>query len=77
MIACASSARERGRWNAAGVARCEPDQLTHSTAADGTVPAMDVEPQRVAELQREGTIQLIDVREDYEWEAGRIAGARY
>ena len=38
---------------------------------------MDVEPERVAELQREGTIQLIDVREDYEWEAGRIAGARH
>ena len=38
---------------------------------------MDVEPERVAELQREGTIQLIDVREDYEWEAGRIPGARH
>jgi rhodanese-related sulfurtransferase len=38
---------------------------------------MDVEPERVAELQREGTIQLIDVREDYEWDAGRIAGARH
>lgn len=38
---------------------------------------MDVEPQQVAELHREGTIQLIDVREPYEWEAGRIAGARH
>jgi rhodanese-related sulfurtransferase len=38
---------------------------------------MDVEPERVAELQRQGTIQLIDIREDYEWEAGRIAGARH
>jgi rhodanese-related sulfurtransferase len=38
---------------------------------------MDVEPERVAELQRQGTIQLIDVREDYEWDAGRIAGARH
>lgn len=37
---------------------------------------MDVEPERVAELQREGSIQLIDTREPYEWEAGRIAGAR-
>ena len=25
----------------------------------------------------EGTIQLIDVREDYEWDAGRIPGARH
>jgi rhodanese-related sulfurtransferase len=36
---------------------------------------MDIDPSRVAELQ--GTVQLIDVREDYEWEAGRIAGARH
>jgi rhodanese-related sulfurtransferase len=38
---------------------------------------MDIEPERVAELQRQGSIQLIDVREDHEWEAGRIAGARH
>ena len=31
----------------------------------------------MAELQREGSIQLIDIREDYEWEAGRIPGARH
>src|SRR4051812_36114878 len=46
-------------------------------AADATVRAMDVEPQRVAELQRQGTIQLVDVREEREWDAGRIAGARH
>jgi rhodanese-related sulfurtransferase len=38
---------------------------------------MDVSPGRVAELQREGSIQLVDVRERYEWEAGRIPGARF
>jgi rhodanese-related sulfurtransferase len=38
---------------------------------------MDIEPGQVAELAREGKVQLIDVREDYEWEAGRIAGARH
>jgi rhodanese-related sulfurtransferase len=38
---------------------------------------IDVSPDRVAELQRAGDVQLIDVREDYEWEAGRIAGARH
>jgi rhodanese-related sulfurtransferase len=38
---------------------------------------MDVEPERVAELQREGSIQLIDIREPYEWDAGRIPGARF
>ena len=35
---------------------------------------MDVGAERVAELQREGSIQLIDIREPYEWEAGRIRG---
>jgi hydroxyacylglutathione hydrolase/adenylyltransferase/sulfurtransferase len=38
---------------------------------------IDVTPERVAEMQRDGEIQLIDVREDYEWEVGRIAGARH
>ena len=46
-------------------------------SADGTVRVMDIEAERVAELQREGTIQLIDVREEYEWDEGRIAGARH
>ncbi len=76
-IACASSARERGATKRWGCARCDPDQLTHSMAADGTVLTMDVEPRRVAELQAQGTIQLVDVREDYEWDAGRIAGSRH
>jgi rhodanese-related sulfurtransferase len=38
---------------------------------------MEVEPERVAELQREGEVQVVDVREDYEWDAGRIPGARH
>jgi len=37
----------------------------------------DLEPQRVKELVEGGEAQLIDVREDYEWEAGRIAGATH
>jgi rhodanese-related sulfurtransferase len=48
-----------------------PDQ--HGLPAEG----IDVDPAAVAELHREGAVQLIDVREDYEWEAGRIAGARH
>jgi rhodanese-related sulfurtransferase len=28
-------------------------------------------------LQRQGAIQLIDIREDHEWAAGRIPGARH
>ena len=34
-------------------------------------------PREVAELQGDDSIQLIDVRQGYEWEAGRIAGARH
>jgi rhodanese-related sulfurtransferase len=37
----------------------------------------DLAPERVAELSRAGEIQLVDVREPYEHEAGRIAGARH
>ena len=32
---------------------------------------------RVAELLADGAIQLVDVREPSEWEAGRVAGARH
>jgi hydroxyacylglutathione hydrolase/adenylyltransferase/sulfurtransferase len=38
---------------------------------------MDVQADEVAELQRHGTVQLVDVREDREWDAGRIPGARH
>lgn len=37
----------------------------------------DLPPQRVAELLEQGRVQLGDVREGYEWEAGRISGARH
>jgi rhodanese-related sulfurtransferase len=36
----------------------------------------DYTPQEVSRLQAEGAIQLIDVRELHEHEAGRIAGGR-
>jgi rhodanese-related sulfurtransferase len=39
--------------------------------------AIDVDPARAAELIREDAVQLIDVREAYEVEAGRLAGARH
>jgi rhodanese-related sulfurtransferase len=38
---------------------------------------VDVQPDEVAELQRRGAVAVIDVREDYEWDAGRIPGARH
>ena len=35
----------------------------------------DLAPQRVKEIVDAGEAQLVDVREPYEWEAGRIPGA--
>jgi rhodanese-related sulfurtransferase len=37
----------------------------------------EVPPPEVAELHARGEIELIDIREPYEHEAGRIAGARH
>jgi hydroxyacylglutathione hydrolase/adenylyltransferase/sulfurtransferase len=37
----------------------------------------DVTPEWVRERLAAGDIQLIDVRESYEWDAGRLAGARH
>jgi rhodanese-related sulfurtransferase len=37
----------------------------------------DLSPEQVQEAVREGQAQLVDVRESYEYEAGRIAGARH
>ncbi len=37
----------------------------------------ELSPERVAELFERGEVQLIDVREPYEHEAGRIEGARH
>jgi rhodanese-related sulfurtransferase len=37
----------------------------------------DLSPQQVADLLDSGDAQVIDVREPYEWEAGRIAGAEH
>lgn len=39
--------------------------------------SIEVGPERAAELVRDGTVQLVDVREPYEFEAGRLAGARH
>jgi rhodanese-related sulfurtransferase len=38
---------------------------------------VDLAPDRVREQHEAGAIQLVDVREPYEWEAGRIDGARH
>jgi rhodanese-related sulfurtransferase len=38
---------------------------------------VDVDVDRARELIDSGSVQLVDVREQYEWDAGRIAGARH
>jgi rhodanese-related sulfurtransferase len=38
---------------------------------------IEVSPERAAELIRDGAVQLVDVREPYEVEAGRLEGARH
>ena len=40
-------------------------------------PGLELQPERVKELLDSGAIELVDVREDHEWKAGRIAGARH
>ncbi len=37
----------------------------------------DYTPRQVADLLKQGTIELIDVRQPHEYDAGRIAGARH
>lgn len=47
-----------------------------STATEGSTET-ELSPERVAEMLAAGEAQLVDVRQDFEWEAGRIAGARH
>ena len=47
--------------------------MTHPFHADD----VDVDAQQARELVESGEVQLVDVREPHEWEAGRIAGARH
>jgi hydroxyacylglutathione hydrolase/adenylyltransferase/sulfurtransferase len=47
--------------------------MTHAFHADD----VDIDPDRARELIESGEAQLVDVREPYEWDAGRIAGARH
>lgn len=39
--------------------------------------SIEVSPERAAELIEDGAVQLVDVREPYEVEAGRLQGARH
>lgn len=40
-----------------------------------TATVAELEPEQVAEMTSSGEAQLVDVRQDFEWEQGRIPGA--
>ena len=40
-------------------------------------PGHELDPERVKEMLDRGEVELVDVREQYEWDAGRIAGATH
>jgi rhodanese-related sulfurtransferase len=47
-------------------------------SADDPAPSdTELAPRRVAEMRDAGEAEVIDVRVDYEWELGRLAGARH
>jgi rhodanese-related sulfurtransferase len=43
---------------------------------EGTEHGGELPPERLAEMLDQGEVDLIDVRREHEWEAGRIPGAR-
>lgn len=51
--------------------RCRASRLATLGVVDG-----DYTPQQVSELIAHGEVQLVDVRQAHEYEAGRIAGGR-
>jgi rhodanese-related sulfurtransferase len=42
-----------------------------------TDPEHELEPEQVRERLERGEIELVDVREQHEWDAGRVRGARH
>jgi rhodanese-related sulfurtransferase len=42
---------------------------------EATTESTALSPEQAAEMLSSGEAQLVDVRQDFEWEAGRIAGA--
>jgi rhodanese-related sulfurtransferase len=50
---------------------------SHPEIGPDPEPEIGLDPERVARLHAEGAAVLVDVREPYEREAGRIAGSRH
>ena len=51
--------------------------MSVDTAEDVPVTGLEIEPAEVAEKSGAGEVELIDVRLNYEHEAGHIAGSRH
>jgi rhodanese-related sulfurtransferase len=50
---------------------------TQTADSEPASPETELAPRRVAELVSSGEAELIDVRRDYEYEAGHLGGARH
>src|SRR3954462_5851677 len=42
-----------------------------------SAPDLEIAPEELAERLARGEVELVDVREPYEWDAGRIEGSRH
>ena len=42
-----------------------------------SAPQLEIEPEQLVEWMHAGDVVLVDVREPYEWDAGRIEGSRH
>lgn len=57
---------------------CQPASDTADTIEpDDMVMTEDVQPEELASLSSAGAVEIIDVREPWEWSLGRIPGARH
>lgn len=45
--------------------------------SDETPTPHEITPQQAAEMQAKGEAQIVDVRQQFEWDAGRIDGAAH
>ena len=51
--------------------------MSEQTAEEAVATGLELDAERVAELIAAGEAEVIDVRRDYEYEAGRLPGARH
>ena len=69
------------KWTLARLPRATAESW-RQRAYDGSMgpfdtPDIEITPRQARELLAGGRAQLVDVREQHEWDAGRVAGARH